>query len=472
MTSEDRVQEGENVSSKPHTYEIKEQEEGIDMNIPKEPSVVMTWIRNFFSDRPLAKVGGILLFLGALFFLYLVFDAVGPVGKVLIGLAFGLVLIMIGAWLDRKNLTIESRVLIGIGIAVNYLTILSGRHLLSLWSSSVPLFSDIFTTIALILNSALAITLALVYRSNVLLGFSFIFAYATPFLVDASSSSVILLTLYATILTSTMATILFFYGRMNHANAHTLLESIAIMGMTVLFSLAMNHASGLEVSVVFGGLALSVLSLGIPLYREKRSPLALLIGAYFVLFIASFSIESFLFPITLILLFIFAFIFLLGSGISFVVYSIFGMISLVLGLFSFWFDSGAHALIALFGTGIGLVLVFGFALSRVYSSRIGGISLFGFALFLFLGISTTSLDIEMWTFVDILSVKAMALFLLLFGSVFALRMRDMMMYFLAVVLSGILLIYPNLMERAPGITLFAYSVFSGITFLIPVLLVR
>ena len=239
--------------------------------------------------------------------------------------------------------------------------------------------------------------------------------------------------------------------------------------MTVLFSLTMNHASGLEVLVVFGGLALSVLSLGIPLYREKRSPLALLIGAYFVLFIASFSIESLLFPIALVLLFIFAFIFLLVSGISFVVYSILGMISLVLGLFSFWFHGGIHALITLFGTGIGLILIFGFALSRVYSSRMGGVALSGFAIFLFLGISTSSLDTEMWTLVDMLSM-VMALFLLIFGSVFALRMRDMMMYFLAVVLSGILLIYPNLMERASDITLIAYGIFTSITFLIPALL--
>ena len=454
----------ESLETNPHSPEAP---------ISDEPSLIVLWIRDFFSDRPLAKVGGILLFLGALFFLYLVFDAVGPVGKVLIGIVFGFVLIGIGAWMDTKDMKIESRVLLGIGIAVNYLTILSGRHLLSIGGfSSVALFSDSFATIALILNSALAIALALSYRSNVLLGFSFIFAYATPFLVDASSSSVVLLALYATILTSTIATILFFYGRMNHMAARSMLESISIIGMTVLFSLTMNHASGLEVLVVFGGLALSVLSLGIPLYREKRSPLALLIGAYFVLFIASFSIESLLFPIALVLLFIFAFIFLLVSGISFVVYSILGMISLVLGLFSFWFHGGIHALITLFGTGIGLILIFGFALSRVYSSRMGGVALSGFAIFLFLGISTSSLDTEIWTLVDMLSVKVMALFLLIFGSVFALRMRDMMMYFLAVVLSGILLIYPNLMERAPGITLLAYSVFTGITFLIPVLLVR
>lgn len=71
-----------------------------------------------------------------------------------------------------------------------------------------------------------------------------------------------------------------------------------------------------------------------------------------------------------------------------------------------------------------------------------------------------------------MSIKAMALFLLAFGSVFSLRTRDVTIYFLSVLLSGMLLIYPNLMERAPSITLIAYSIFSGITFLIPALLLR
>lgn len=57
--------------------------------IPEEPSKIGLYLHSFFSDRPLAKVGGILLFLGALFFLWLIFAAVGPVGKTLIGLAFG-----------------------------------------------------------------------------------------------------------------------------------------------------------------------------------------------------------------------------------------------------------------------------------------------------------------------------------------------------------------------------------------------
>ena len=90
-----------------------------------EPSPISLWIHGFFADRPLAKVGGILLFLGALFFLWLIFDTVGPVGKVVLGIAFGFSLLGIGLYLDTKAITTESRVLFGIGIAVNYLTILA-----------------------------------------------------------------------------------------------------------------------------------------------------------------------------------------------------------------------------------------------------------------------------------------------------------------------------------------------------------
>lgn len=65
----------------------------------------------FFSDRPLAKIGGILLFLGAMFFLSLVWGVLGPVGKTLVGIAFGFSLYGVGVFLDRKGSVIESRTL-------------------------------------------------------------------------------------------------------------------------------------------------------------------------------------------------------------------------------------------------------------------------------------------------------------------------------------------------------------------------
>lgn len=98
--------------------------------------------------------------------------------------------------------------------------------------------SDGFATIALLLNTGLAIALALVYRSRVLLGFAFILAYLIPFLVGSKTSSVILLTIYTTTLTIGISVINLFYARMQETESMEYLEWIAVIGMTALFSIA------------------------------------------------------------------------------------------------------------------------------------------------------------------------------------------------------------------------------------------
>lgn len=122
----------------------------------------------------------------------------------------------IGVWFDAKDIKTEARVLFGIGIAVNYLTILFGRHMIT---GSTALISDGFATFALLLNTGFAITLALVYRSRVLLGFAFIFAYATPFLVGSEKSSILLLSIYTTIITLAISIINGFYARMEESES-------------------------------------------------------------------------------------------------------------------------------------------------------------------------------------------------------------------------------------------------------------
>ncbi len=75
------------------------------------------------------------------------------------------------------------------------------------------LLSESITTIALLLNTGLAIAISLVYRSRVLLGFAFIFAYLTPFVIDSSTSSVYLLVIYTTIITLAIANINIIYTK-------------------------------------------------------------------------------------------------------------------------------------------------------------------------------------------------------------------------------------------------------------------
>lgn len=68
--------------------------------IVKEPS----FIAKFFAENALAKIGGILLFLGVLFFLSLIWAALGSVGRILIGFIFAAILYGIGILLEHKKL--------------------------------------------------------------------------------------------------------------------------------------------------------------------------------------------------------------------------------------------------------------------------------------------------------------------------------------------------------------------------------
>lgn len=66
----------QNITLSTTTEDSIQRENEEESIIPDEPSRFQVWLHDFFSDRPLAKIGGILLFLGALFFLWLIFDAV------------------------------------------------------------------------------------------------------------------------------------------------------------------------------------------------------------------------------------------------------------------------------------------------------------------------------------------------------------------------------------------------------------
>lgn len=149
---------------------------------PKPQKTEPNAIQRFFATNALAKVGGILLFLGVLFLLQLVYTQLGPVGKVAIGFGFGFLFYFTGVFLDKKKFESEGRILIGIGLLVNYLVILAGRYLI-FDQYNDGLFSDGLSFFLLLLNTIFAITTAFVYQSNTLLFFAFAIAYINPFLI-------------------------------------------------------------------------------------------------------------------------------------------------------------------------------------------------------------------------------------------------------------------------------------------------
>ena len=146
-------------------------------------------ISRFFSENILAKLWGILVFLGVLFFLALIgpaiYNMIWPVGKIVIGFAIGFGCFAVGVWLDKRWLENEGRIVMGTAILINYLVILGWRYLLDGNAWADDLLSVWLTFMFLILNTLFAIATSLVYKSHTLLIFSFIFAYINPLIIGA-----------------------------------------------------------------------------------------------------------------------------------------------------------------------------------------------------------------------------------------------------------------------------------------------
>lgn len=176
--------------------------------VPSKVEVFFTkaWdsIKNFFKENLLAKLWWALIFLWVLFFLNLIYSAIWPVWKLVIGFIVGFWIYLIWVWVDKKWLKWESRVLLWIWILINYLVILSWRYLI--WDSysysntmSIWLLSTSTTFLFLILNTVFGTLTSLFYRSSTLLIFSFIFAYLNPFLLWWSSDTPYILSWYSLI---------------------------------------------------------------------------------------------------------------------------------------------------------------------------------------------------------------------------------------------------------------------------------
>jgi hypothetical protein len=235
-------------------------------------------IKQFFSENLLAKGGGMLLFLGVLFLLQLVYTQIGPVGKVLIGFFIGFTLYGTGIFLGTKKLTKESRILLGTGIVVNYLVILSGRYLIGETFTDITLFSESITFLFLICNTVLAIVTALIYRSKFLLQSSFLFAFIVPFLIGAEDQDVPYTLVGYALIVSLGGIILHILLRKYKTHSLHHLLTIATLGGNILLVLAPFHTS-IDWLVKLGATAFLSLIILFTVYHKGRKEY---IPAYFL----------------------------------------------------------------------------------------------------------------------------------------------------------------------------------------------
>lgn len=155
----------------------------------------------FFGENIIAKVGGVIVFIGVFFLLTVIYAQIGPVMKMIGGFIIGFLCFYAGMFLDKKWLRNESRIVMGTAILINYLVILGGRYLLWGESETGNLLPVSITFLFLILNTIFAVSASLVYKSHTLLIFSFIFAYINPLLLGTHSDDPYTLLGYTMIVT-------------------------------------------------------------------------------------------------------------------------------------------------------------------------------------------------------------------------------------------------------------------------------
>jgi len=207
-------------------------------DVIKEPSKP-NFFQKFFQENALAKIGGILLFLGVMFLLQLVYTNIGPIGKLFIGFVLGFIIFGIGVWIDKKGYVKESRILIGTAILINYLVILSGRYLISdEMLSGQNFLSEGVTLLFLILNTIFAVVVSLVYQAHSLLFFSFVIAYLNPFLIGAQPSTTPYTLIGYSLIVSIGAIVLSYFYREKFSNYSSGLLNTAFVGGNVLVLLA------------------------------------------------------------------------------------------------------------------------------------------------------------------------------------------------------------------------------------------
>ncbi len=191
--SDKKIIEKKNSEDSHHSISTHEEDKNIFETTAKKdtgPNIIQA----FFKENALAKIGGILLFLAVVFLLQLVYVRIGPIGKLMIGFAFGFIIFTIGLMLDHKGHQKEAKILFGVSILINYLVILSGRYLIGeVLFVKQTILNESITFFLLIVNTIFAISVAMAHESKALLFFSFVMAYINPFLLGEKIS----LTVYA-----------------------------------------------------------------------------------------------------------------------------------------------------------------------------------------------------------------------------------------------------------------------------------
>lgn len=181
-------------------------------------------LEKFIGENLVSKIGIAILVLAIGFFVKYAIDNdwIGSVGRVAIGIACGGILVAIAHKL-RKNYHAFSSVLVGGGLAVFYFTITLAYH-------EYHLFSQVAAFIIMLVITAFAVLLSLLYNRQELAIIALIGGFATPFMASSGSGNYKSLFIYLIILNSGLLVIAY-------KKAWRLLNLLAFIFTIILFSM-------------------------------------------------------------------------------------------------------------------------------------------------------------------------------------------------------------------------------------------
>lgn len=239
VASEPDKQQAESAKTEEALAWLKQGGKEQEVKKTERKSLQLNFVKKFFRENALAKIGGILLFLGVLFLLQLIYTVIGPIGKLMIGFAVGFLVFGIGLLAERRGYRNEARILLGTSILINYLVILAGRYLIGEGMLvEQTLLNEGVTFFLLILNTIFAISVAMAHYSGSLLLFAFVVAYLNPFLIgETTTETPYTLLVYALVVSAGAVVLSRFYRNRSSFYSYNLLHA-AFLGGNILALLA------------------------------------------------------------------------------------------------------------------------------------------------------------------------------------------------------------------------------------------
>ena len=178
---------------------IKPETQNISEEIYEESKIIL-YIKSFFKENLLAKIGSILVFLWVLFLMSLIWNNIPDNWKIIIWFIIWFWAYFAWVLLHKKWYIWEWIILLWTWILINFLVILAWKYILDWNVNSTPLLSTWVTFLFLILNTLFWVVTSFVYKSKTLLIFSFIFAYLNPLLIWWNSQTPFVLIGYSMII--------------------------------------------------------------------------------------------------------------------------------------------------------------------------------------------------------------------------------------------------------------------------------